>query len=69
MKHGGKIPADHQHGYRYFAFEATSDAPHLPTGDPTSYDPSSTVTAGVIVARVTSETRPTSAAVFYVINI
>ncbi len=65
----GDALQSHTHPYTYFAHEVTGTAPHIPTGDPDSYDPYAAATGAPSGARVAAETRPENAAVRYIIKV
>jgi microcystin-dependent protein len=58
---------DHSHDYTFFAYEQNGNSPHIPTGDPWSYDPVPFDTTGANQGAST-ETRPRNAYVQYIIK-
>jgi len=58
---------DHVHDYIRYVYEQTPNPPHIPEGDPMSYDPVERPTSGAKEGSST-ETRPRNAYVHYIIK-
>lgn len=59
---------DHQHSHRWFQYESTGDPPHIPRGDPMSWDPGGQASTGQADQGGGPETRPKNAYVHWIIK-
>jgi trimeric autotransporter adhesin len=61
---------NHTHSYWSFGYERSGDPPHIPVGDPESYDFNNANTGTVVEAGVAgAETRPKNAGVYWIIKV
>lgn len=60
---------DHKHNYTFFGHETSRTPPHIPTGDPDSFDPADSITGGVEGENAGGkETRPKNINVNWIIK-
>jgi hypothetical protein len=59
---------DHQHSHRWFKYESTGEGPHIPAGDPLSWDPGAERLTSTAEQGGGPETRPKNVYVHWIIK-